>query len=423
MIKKVEVLHYKALKNISVELSNFNVLIGPNGSGKSTFIDVFNLVRDILNIGPADAIKKRVSTFSESLWRNEGEAFEIALELRIPDEVKRHEKLKDYKTARYEIVITQDARKGIIIGEEGLLFLQESKNNSNGSHRPVEQIKIFPAEVPSVEHILKLYDKQGAREWKRILTKSEKGNDTFRSETTRWNIIYKFGPYKSSLARVPEDEEKFPITLWVKNVLMEGIQFIQLNTTKMKWACNPDVPVEFDPEGSNLPKVVKYLEENHKEKFHLWVEHLKTILPDLLNIKINERIDNRFLYLSMIHSSGIEVPSWSLSDGTLRLLALTIIPYLPEKYKIYMIEEPENGLHPLAIEAVFQSLSSVYDNQIFLATHSPALLRLVQPKDLLCFAKNSDGAVNIVRGDQHPKLANWQKDVDLSTLHASGVLG
>lgn len=88
-----------------------------------------------------------------------------------------------------------------------------------------------------------------------------------------------------------------------------------------------------------------------------------------------------------------------------------------------MIEEPENGLHPLAIESVYQSLSSVYENQVFLATHSPALLRLVEPKNLLCFAKNSAGAVDIVQGDRHPQLINWRANVDISTLHASGVLG
>lgn len=423
MIKKIEVLNYKALKYISVSLSNLNVLIGPNGSGKSTFIDVLNLVKDVLNSGPSDALKKRVMVFEEALWRNKGNSFEIAIEFSIPMEIKQKLKTKDYAYVRYEISIARDVKKGIIIDGEGLWFLKEEKNGSNGKLKEPKQPLLFPKETDNIEHILRLFEKRAPSGWKKIISKSDKGNDYFRSETTNWNIIYKFGPAKSSLARVPEDEEKFPVTLWVKNVLMEGIQFLQLNSNKMKWACSPDVSVDFDLEGSNLPKVVQYLQKTDEVKFNLWIEHLKTILPDLSKIKITERIDNRFLYLSLIFSNGIEIPSWLLSDGTLRLIALTLIPYLPEKYKIYMIEEPENGLHPLAIESVYQSLSSVYENQVFLATHSPALLRLVEPKNLLCFAKNSEGAVDIIRGDQHPNLVDWQKGVDISTLHASGVLG
>lgn len=423
MIKKIEVLNYKALKYISVSLSNLNVLIGPNGSGKSTFIDVLNLVKDVLNSGPNDALKKRVMVFEEALWRNKGNSFEIAIEFSIPMEIKQKLKTKDYAYVRYEISIARDVKKGIIIDGEGLWFLKEEKNGSNGKLKEPKQPLLFPKETDNIEHILRLFEKRAPSGWKKIISKSDKGNDYFRSETTNWNIIYKFGPAKSSLARVPEDEEKFPVTLWVKNVLMEGIQFLQLNSNKMKWACSPDVSVDFDLEGSNLPKVVQYLQKTDEVKFNLWIEHLKTILPDLSKIKITERIDNRFLYLSLIFSNGIEIPSWLLSDGTLRLIALTLIPYLPEKYKIYMIEEPENGLHPLAIESVYQSLSSVYENQVFLATHSPALLRLVEPKNLLCFAKNSEGAVDIIRGDQHPNLVDWQKGVDISTLHASGVLG
>ncbi len=116
------------------------------------------------------------------------------------------------------------------------------------------------------------------------------------------------------------------------------------------------------------------------------------------------------------------MPSWVISDGTLRLLAQTIIPYLSEKDKIYMIEEPENGLHPLAIECIYQSLSSVYQSQVFLATHSPAILNLARLKEILCFSKTESGSVDVIRGEDHPKLKDWQERVDIASLHAAGVL-
>ena len=88
-----------------------------------------------------------------------------------------------------------------------------------------------------------------------------------------------------------------------------------------------------------------------------------------------------------------------------------------------MIEEPENGIHPTAVETMYYSLSSVYDAQILLATHSSVLLSIVRPENLLCFAKDGNGATDIVLGSQHPALRDWQNSPNISVLFASGVLG
>jgi len=45
--------------------------------------------------------------------------------------------------------------------------------------------------------------------------------------------------------------------------------------------------------------------------------------------------------------NGLSAPSWVVSDGTLRLLALTLLAYAPDVHGIYLIEEPENGIHPV----------------------------------------------------------------------------
>ena len=90
---------------------------------------------------------------------------------------------------------------------------------------------------------------------------------------------------------------------------------------------------------------------------------------------------------------------------------------------MYLIEEPENGIHPSAVEAVFQSLSSVYDAQILLATHSPVILSLAEPDKVLCFKKTESGATDIVLGSEHPALHDRKGETNLGTLFAGGVLG
>jgi len=404
MIRRMQVLHYRGLKYIDVKLSNFQILIGPNASGKSTFLDVINLIRDILNDGLRPAIEKRSSRFDELIYNQQGDGFEIVIELCIPDEIKQKLKDKDYFLVRYEISLKLDDEKGVIIDNEKVWLIKREQANLLEPFSLITQGRHIPLG------------------WRKVISKTSKGNDYFKSETTDWKILYKLGHLRTSFTGIPEDDKRFPVTLWVRNFLMEGIQFLQLNSSLMRWSCRPDTPIAFQTDGSNLPKVIQHLKKEKPDSFIRWLKHVQSILSDVEDIKVKEKAEDRSLYLNVLYKNNLELPSWLISDGTLRLLAQTIIAYLPERHRIYMIEEPENGLHPLAIESVFQSLSSVYDNQVLLATHSPSILSLVKLEDILCFSKTSSGAVDIINGRDHPKLKDWRKSVDIGTLYASGVL-
>ena len=72
---------------------------------------------------------------------------------------------------------------------------------------------------------------------------------------------------------------------------------------------------------------------------------------------------------------------------------------------------------------MFQSLSSVYDAQILVASHSPIILSQAAPSAVLCFAKEDTGATDIISGDQHPRLKEWHGETTLGSLLAAGVLG
>ena len=251
----------------------------------------------------------------------------------------------------------------------------------------------------------------------------QSGNEYYQAEKGDWRIRYRVGPRKAALGGVPDDPDRFPIAIWVRNLLLEGIRVLALNSAAMRRPVSPSVSRRFSVEGANLPIVIRDLKE-HEPTYQDWVAHVRTILPDIMEIDVHERPEDRHLYLAIRYGSTTEpVPSWLVSDGTLRLLALTLLAYIPEHSGIYLIEEPENGIHPKAVEGVFQSLSSVYQGQVLVATHSPLFLGLAEPDQLLCFAKNPSGAVSIVSGDKHPALKNWRGQVDLSTLYAAGVLG
>ena len=206
-------------------------------------------------------------------------------------------------------------------------------------------------------------------------------------------------------------------------MLAAGIQRLALSGEAMRRTSPPTRGDNYLPDGSNLPHVVDAMAIEHPDRYAEWIKHVHEALPDIKRITVQKQPWDGHRYLVVHYDSGLEAPSWLVSEGTLRLLALTLLAYLPNPTGPYLIEEPENGIHPRAVETVFQSLSSVYDAQILLATHSSLVARLTNADQLLCFARDGERGTDVVAGSFHPRLRNPRGVMDLGTLLASGVLG
>jgi len=429
MISRIEAHNYRCLKYLNQPLERFQVLVGPNASGKSSFLDVVALLGDFVRDGLGEALLRnprypggRATTIDELIFNQSTDRFELAIELRLPEELRNVD--SDYERARYEVGFGRGEENGELVITGETLWLCSAKRNKPRSTSA--QMELFPTEPHAPETLFRAPGKKKTPQgWRKVVKKvPESGNDYFQSETSKWNIMFRVGARRAALAGLPQDVERFPAAMWVRNVLTEGIHVLALNSAAMRSPSSPSEPRVFRVDGSNLPLVAQDLKQRYDTVFQAWVEHIRTVLPDIQTIEIIERPEDRHLYLAVQYTGGGDpVPSWLLSDGTLRLFALTLLAYLPEHKGAYLIEEPENGVHPQAIEAVFQSLSSVYDGQVLIATHSPLILGLATREQILCFAKNPSGAVDVVTGRDHPRLRDWRGEIDLSTLYASGVLG
>jgi len=418
MFSRIEAWHYKCLKSVSVDLGPFHILVGPNGSGKSTFLDVLGFLRHALETDVEEAIRRRGTSLRELVWNQIGQerGFEVAVEASIPEDLRTD---NGFDRVRYEVGVGLDEGGGIAVSGENLWLVQ-----STSSRRPQLQRTMFPVEPDDKRPIVRPAHSRRPPGHRLVVRKvPESGNNYFRSERTGWNIQFRLSVGRLALSGVPEDPDRFPMTLWFRRMLLENVHMLQLNSVLMRRPSPSDAPRTFQPDGSNLPLMVRELRHSETLRFGWWVGHLQTILEDLEDVSVAEREEDRSLYLSTLYRSGLGVPSWMLSDGTLRLLALTLIAYLPHPGQVFLVEEPENGIHPKAIEAVFKALSSAYEGQVFLATHSPLFLALCQPRHLLVFAKTYGGATDVVRGEEHPVLREWQQETPLETLFAAGVLG
>jgi len=424
---RVEALGYRSLRHISQDLGPFHVLVGPNASGKSTFLDVVAFLGDLLRFGLEDAIAGdpsrgiplRATDAKHLTWMRQGHRFELALEMAIPAE--RRDRLKNggFPVCRYEVAVDVSGPLRLI-GET--LWLKPAPASTRAA--VPAQRALFPQPPSPPESIVHPPRKRTPAGWKKVVSRGEEPERVmFLSETSGWNNPFRIGADKSALASLPADEERFPVATWFRETLEVGVQRILLSSEDMHRPSPPGRPRAYLPDGSNLPHVVHALESEHRDRHASWVDHVREALPDVQGITTREREEDRHRYLVLRYASGLEAPSWLVSDGTLRLLALTLLAYLPDPRGLYLIEEPENGIHPRAVETVLQSLSSVYGAQVLLATHSPLVASLAELGQILCFARTQEGATDIVAGPEHPRLREWKGGVDLGTLLASGVLG
>ncbi|MBI4327841.1 MAG: AAA family ATPase [Chloroflexi bacterium] len=418
MIRSIEALNFRCLRYVRQPLGRFHVLVGPNASGKTTFLDVVGFLSRLVADGLDAAVNERTQNFQDLVWGREGRSFELAIEAEIPAERRERLKKAGLNAIRYEVSIGLDAQTGEMgLDDEKALLI------TTPTRRPARRIEA-PRELRPPRTIMTGQPPAGGRV---VLNRPRGGQANYYAEGVAnsgkgWYPSLRPGRRKAALGILPEDEARFPAATWLKQFLVGGVQNFVLNSLLIRKASPPGQGQGFRTDGSNLPWLVAELIKL-PERFQYWLAHLQVALPDLQGIRVVEREDDKHRYLVLGYQGGLQVPSWMASDGTLRLLALTLPAFLPNLTGIFLVEEPENGIHPGAVDIAYQSLSSVYGAQVLLATHSPVILSQAELAQVLCFKKAPSGATRVVPGNQVPELRHWQGHPNLSVLFASGVLG
>ncbi|MCI0388321.1 MAG: ATP-binding protein [Acidobacteria bacterium] len=71
------------------------------------------------------------------------------------------------------------------------------------------------------------------------------------------------------------------------------------------------------------------------------------------------------------------VPAHAMSEGTLLVLGLLALLYSPDSPQTILLDDIEQGLHPLAQRELMQALkkfAAEHDRQIILTSHSPYIV-------------------------------------------------
>ncbi len=147
MFNLIEALNYRCLRYISCPLGPFHVIVGPNASGKTTFLDTIGFLRDLVNDGLETAISIRTQNPEELLFRRHGKQFELAIEAKIPDNLRKLTARPDFDIVRYEVAIGFDETKMQFEFKAEKLLLKK------GVQSKVIQRTIFPS-LPDVPQTL-----------------------------------------------------------------------------------------------------------------------------------------------------------------------------------------------------------------------------------------------------------------------------
>lgn len=190
------------------------------------------------------------------------------------------------------------------------------------------------------------------------------------------------------------------------------------------------------PDGSNVAGVIAALPEAEKTRIETLLTNYVGQLPDNPFKKIYVELVGKFgqdamLYGTEVLPGGeeIDIDARSMSDGTLRAIALLTAILTREKGSLLVIEEVDNGLHPSKAGLLLNFMLELGKQQgvdILITTHNPALMDALE-KDLLpfisvCYREEETGYSVIGLLEEFDKLPKYLAHGSLGKVISEGLI-
>ena len=176
------------------------------------------------------------------------------------------------------------------------------------------------------------------------------------------------------------------------------------------------------PNGENLFSALYNLRASHESIYRSLEDVLRTGFPGFGRLEFPV-VGSGQVTLGW-YQEGVEGPLYpnELSEGTLRFLWLTTVLLSPSPAPITCIDEPEVSLHPELLKLLAGLLQDAsMRGQYIVATHSPELIRWLEPEEILILDKK-EGRTTFAWADS-VDLKEWLQEYTLDQLWLMGTLG
>lgn len=174
------------------------------------------------------------------------------------------------------------------------------------------------------------------------------------------------------------------------------------------------------PQGENIAAFLYNIRET--SSYQKIVKTIQRVAPFFHDFIFQEE-KNELIRLRWKHKGSDEYfDATMLSDGTLRLICLTTLLMQPELPTILLLDEPELGLHPFAIQllaAMMRSASA--KTQIIASTQSVTLANEFGWQDLVIVDQVENASR--FRRLEEKEVAQWLDDFRMGELWEMNLLG
>lgn len=362
---KITIKGFKSIRSMeNFELTSLNVLIGGNGAGKSNFIDFFRLLRAMMQLPLPGIESSNLNTFVQLGGGSDDFLFNG------PKVTKQIEAEMFFGPNGYRFKLAPTAEeKFLILNEERhyKIHLGPSwRNMSSGGQTP---------------RLLVEKDEPGVMGGRSVASYIFDSIESWK--------IYHF--HDTSLLAPMRRSETIHDSDYLR----------------------------FD--ASNIAPYLYSLSQKKDNAYLKIVETIRLVAPFFDDFILKPDINEKVRLLWKQKGSDYPLKPNHLSDGTLRFICLATALLQPILPSTIIIDEPELGLHPYAIEILAELIKAASTKtQLIVSTQSPALVDYFEPEDIVVVDR-VDGASTFKRLDKE-ELSTWFEDYSLGELWKKNVI-
>ena len=340
---------YRSLRDVSIELEDFNLFIGANAAGKSTILDALRFLHEGVHARDFEAPMFSRGNILHLAWKGE-EAHQIDLALTFQD------------------------------GDESIEW--SVRITRQGYHFHVGERVQLPAKSPPS-----------------VLLEADGGSGWWWSSTTSERVQMQQPATVCALAAAAADAS-FPAREVAEFVRRWG--FFDPNPFLLRRDWTGLDSSHLDHYGRNLGETLYALDSSSPEI----VERIRSATQDIVGIPAGietRESEDRFYFVQSETGLQFPVHQMGVSSGTLRTLALMTALLGEPEANLLGIEEPENYIHPSALSAFVEHLRAAQDRvQFMVTTHSPLLLDLLDDPASVCVVQRRHGEGTAVHRETNP---------------------
>lgn len=368
MINRFEVQNYKALRDVSLSLTPVHALIGPNDSGKTSILMALA------------ALSRTADMVLEHAFGGAWEGRELVWNEEREGVVSFAADFKSDSTLEYRLACRFPNAGRFVRVESESIASHVFADNKGANETRVRSVCVQNAGAPAatIEACRNVYERLAGVHY------------------FRWNPRTLALPVASdSNRRFRLNSDGFGLALLLDDIL--GYDRKQFEALEARFR-------------GVFPEVtsIKLLRQ----------QAFRAPLDDIEQVPILERADGKGIYFE-IRANKQLVPASQASDGAMLILAYIALLFSPQMPRLFLIEEPENGVHPKRLGDVLgilrELVKSQTHTQVVLTTHSPYAVSLFEP-DEVTLCNKADGAVTVKR------LSESKLVQDLSSIFTLGEI-